>query len=135
MDRFSLSFIAFLAAINALKGLFVIYFVAYITLSWSSSVLNTSLTTPISYALLAFMNSDVKMYLMALTLPAILANLHQPSKYLCVPPIPGIKPNLNSGNPNLASSEQKITSQRSANSNPPPSATPLTPAMIGFLAL
>lgn len=55
--------------------------------------------------------------------------------YLWVPPIPGINPNLNYGKPNLAYSEQKITSQRRANSKPPPSATPLTPAIIGFWAL
>lgn len=55
--------------------------------------------------------------------------------YLWVPPIPGMRPSLSSGRPNLASSEQKTTSVRSAISHPPPRATPLTPEMIGFLAL
>ncbi len=55
--------------------------------------------------------------------------------YLWVPPIPGMRPSLSSGSPNLASSEQKTTSARRAISNPPPRATPFTPAMIGFLAL
>ena len=49
--------------------------------------------------------------------------------------MPGIKPSFNSGSPNLAYSEQKAISQRRESSHPPPSATPLTPAMIGFLAL
>ena len=54
--------------------------------------------------------------------------------YLWVPPIPGIRPSLSSGRANFASSEQTIISQSSEISNPPPKATPLTAAIIGFLA-
>lgn len=55
--------------------------------------------------------------------------------YLWVPPIPGISPSLSSGNPNLAYSEQKTISHKSESSQPPPNATPFTPAMIGFWVL
>lgn len=68
------------------------------------------------------------MYLMVFIFPATRASLW-------VPPIPGMSPSLSSGKPNLASSEQKTTSHSRESSQPPPSATPLTPATIGFLAL
>ena len=68
------------------------------------------------------------MYLIVFIFPATRANLW-------VPPMPGMRPSLSSGKPNLASSEQKTTSQSRDSSQPPPSATPLTPATMGFLAL
>jgi hypothetical protein len=52
-----------------------------------------------------------------------------------VPPKPGIKPKLISGKEKTDFYEAKIISQRSATSNPPPKALPLTAAMTGFLFL
>jgi hypothetical protein len=52
---------------------------------------------------------------------------------LCVPPIPGIRPKLTSGRAKYAFSDAITISLNNANSNPPPSALPLTAAMIGFL--
>lgn len=52
---------------------------------------------------------------------------------LCVPPIPGINPKLTSGNPKYAFSDAITISHNNASSNPPPSAFPLTAAIIGFL--
>lgn len=96
---------------------------------WCSySFLKTSDTKPNSKAFCAGIRSPVKMYLIALYLPADRANL-------CVPPIPGISPSLTSGSPNLASSEHTSTSVSNANYAPPPSATPLTPHTIGLAAL
>mmetsp|Transcript_165 Transcript_165/g.617 ORF Transcript_165/g.617 Transcript_165/m.617 type:complete len:241 (+) Transcript_165:81-803(+) len=51
----------------------------------------------------------------------------------CVPPKPGIVPSLISGWPNLAVSAARMKSQVIASSQPPPSANPLTAAMIGVL--
>jgi hypothetical protein len=49
-----------------------------------------------------------------------------------VPPIPGIRPRETSGSAKNAFYEATMISLRSANSNPPPKAFPLTADMIGF---
>lgn len=66
------------------------------------------------------------MYFIALVFPTNYVNLY-------VPPNPGIKPNFNSGSPNLQSSVATKISPLNANSNPPPNAAPFTPTINGFL--
>src|SRR4030088_1805148 len=51
----------------------------------------------------------------------------------CSPPASAASPTRGSGKANIAFSEAMMRSQASAISKPPPMATPLTAAMIGFL--
>ena len=51
---------------------------------------------------------------------------------VCVDPPPGKIPTLTSGNPKVAPAPATIRSQASASSNPPPSATPSTAAIVGI---
>ena len=53
----------------------------------------------------------------------------------CVPPAPGMIPNLISGWPNLAFSAAMMKSHIIANSQPPPNAKPLTAAITGLRML
>ena len=60
-----------------------------------------------------------------------------PTKFVsrCVPPYPGITPNVTSGNPSLELSEAILIWHDIANSKPPPKAKPLTAAIHGILRL
>jgi hypothetical protein len=51
----------------------------------------------------------------------------------CVPPLPGSRPNLTSGRPNLAFGEARRRWQAMASSRPPPSAYPLMAAITGLV--
>jgi hypothetical protein len=83
--------------------------VAILSACWCNYYfLKTSETSPHCKAFCEGIKSDVKIYLIAFTFPAILVSLW-------VPPIPGIKPNFSYGNPNLAYSEHTIISHKSAN--------------------
>ena len=94
--------------------------------STNSAAGTTRLTNPDLSASAASIIRPVRTISIALDLPTNRGNL-------CVPPAPGIIPNLISGCPNWALSAAIIKSHIIANSHPPPKAKPDTAAITGFL--
>eukprot|EP01139_Manchomonas_bermudensis_P014395 Amastigsp_a508445_28.p2 type:complete len:117 gc:universal Amastigsp_a508445_28:672-322(-) len=82
-------------------------------------------TSPHALASSAVIKSPVRQSSMALDLPTA-----RVSRW--VPPAPGMVPSLISGWPNWAFAPARMMSHIIASSQPPPSANPLTAAMIGL---
>ena len=89
----------------------------------SSSFATTLLTRPMRYASAASTLSHVKIISLARPIPTKRASL-------CVPPKPGMIPSPVSGCPKIAFSEAILISHAIEISHPPPSANPLTAAIV-----
>mmetsp|Transcript_12457 Transcript_12457/g.50101 ORF Transcript_12457/g.50101 Transcript_12457/m.50101 type:complete len:241 (-) Transcript_12457:150-872(-) len=94
----------------------------------SSSTGYTRATNPAASASSASIMTPVRHISIALDLPTARTSR-------CVPPAPGMMPRLISGWPNLALAPATMRSHIIASSQPPPSAKPLTAAMMGFFNL
>ena len=96
-----------------------------LTSSKKVSAGNTLFANPMLCAVSASMGSPTNTISFALLIPMARAKRY-------IPPAPGNTPIFISGTPNRALSDATIKSQASANSHPPPKASPFTAAITGL---